>query len=92
MEDIIIKILVEELGYKFESAVTTCKDLLDIKDTEIQKALLIWTQTREMTPVSSEGYDSISLISRMRYPSALLAIDMLRREPVRAKQLLKGFR
>lgn len=92
MEQAIITILIEELNYKPETARITCRDLLDIKDPEIQQALSVWVQKREMIPVSAEGYDAVSLTQRMRYPSALLAIDMLRTDPVRAKQVLKGFR
>jgi hypothetical protein len=92
MEEAIIRILTEELNYKPETAGKTCRDLMDIQDPEIREALHTWVQTREMTPVSAEGYDAVSLTKRLRYPSALLAIEMLRTEPARAKQLLKGFR
>lgn len=92
LEEMIIRILIEELKYKPETAKQTCQDLLEIKDTEIQQALSAWVQTREMTPVSAEGYDAVSLSRRMKYPSSLLAIDMLRKEPIKAKQALKGFR
>lgn len=92
MKDKIVNILTEELNYKPESAHITCQDLLNIQDSEIQQALSVWVRTRVMTPVSAEGYDAVSLTQKMHYPSALLAIDMLRKEPDRAKQLLKGFR
>ena len=92
MEQEIFRILTEELNYKPETAQITCRDLLDIQDEEIRDALSVWVKTREMIPVSAEGYDAVSLTRRLRYPSALLAIDMLRKEPDRAKQALKGFR
>ena len=92
MEDSIISILINELNYKPEIAIETCRDLLEIQDFEIRQALSVWVQTREKPSVTAEGYDAALLSRRMHYPSALLAIDMLRKEPTRAKQLLKGFR
>lgn len=92
MEQSLLRILIHELHYKTEAAQITCQDLLEIEDPEIRQALVQWIRTREMTPICAEGYDTVSLARRMRYPSALLAIDMLRKEPDRAKPLLKGFR
>ena len=92
MEEIILRILVEELKYTNKAAIATCHDLLEIQDSEIHEALLLWIRTRKMIPIYAEGYDAVTLTRKMRYPSALLAIDMLRREPDKAKQALKGFR
>jgi len=88
----LLDILLYELNYKAEAAQVTCCDLLEIEDPEIERALNLWIKTREMTHVIAENYDAVVLTRRMHYPSALLAIDMLRKEPIRAKQLLRGFR
>ena len=92
MEEAIIRILTEELNYKPETAEVTCRDLMAVQDPEIRQALAEWVETRKMTPVSAEGFDAVALTRRMRYPSALLAIDMLKKEPERARKLLRGFR
>ena len=92
MEEKLLKILTEELHYSPRSAQITCRDLLEIRDPEIRQALSAWAETRETAPASAEGFDAVSLSRRMYYPSALLAIDLLRRDPDRTKRLLKGFR
>ena len=92
MEKKIIGILESELGYSSREAEVTCRDLMAIQDPEISRALYIWTQTRKTTRVTAGGYDAVALCARMYYPSALLAIDMLRKDPVRAARLLRGFR
>lgn len=92
MQERIIKILMEELNYKKEAAIVTSRDLLEVQDEEIHEALLLWINTRKMTPVMEAGFDAVALTGIMTYPSALLAIHMLRKEPERAKRLLKGFR
>ena len=92
MEEKLLSILLNELNYNPAAAEVTCRDLLAVEDPEIKRALAIWVETKEQKHVIVEGYDAVMLTRRMRYPSALLAIDMLRKEPARAKQLLKGFR
>lgn len=92
MKTQLLGILLNELNYSPAAAEVTCCDLLAIEDPEIQHALAIWVESREQQKVIAEGYDTVMLTRRMRYPSALLAIHMLRKEPERAKQLLKGFR
>lgn len=92
MEEKIIGILVGELGYSPREAEVTCRDLMGIQDPEIRQALVVWTQTRRATRVVAGGYDTAVLSARMHYPSALLAIDMLRKDPVRTAKLLRGFR
>lgn len=87
-----MNILINELNYKPEIARATCHDLMAIQDPEIRQALLEWVQTRKRSSVIAEDYDAALLSQKMHYPSALLAIDMLRSEPLRAKQLLRGFR
>ncbi|MBP3452309.1 MAG: hypothetical protein J6M20_01160 [Clostridia bacterium] len=92
MREQIIKILMDELKYSRYSAEVTSDDLLAIQDDDIRKALMRWLALREMTPVSAEGYDAVQLTDRMSYPSALLAIELLKKEPLVAKKMLKGFR
>ena len=91
MKEHIIKILMDELNYSQRVAEVTARDLLEIRDGETRQALMRWLAYREMTPVSAEGYDAIQLTDRMTYPSALLAIEMLKTDPQTAK-ILKGFR
>ena len=92
MRERLIQILIDELNYKPEVARITSEDLLEIQDPELKETLKKWVHTREIIPIREGSFDIISLMKRMRFPSALLAIDMLRREPDRAKLLLKGFR
>ena len=92
MKDQLIQILIQELNYRPEVALITSKDLLEIDDPELKESLERWVKTREISPIKEGSFDLISLANRIRFPSALLAIDMLRREPDRAKPLLKGFR
>ena len=90
MEEIIMKILTGELSYTEKEARITCHDLLAIQDGEIRQALMLWMLTREMTPVSAEGFDAVTLTEQMYYPSALLAIDLLRKDPAPVKGMLMG--
>ena len=92
MKDQLIQILIRELKYRPEVALITSDDLLEIEDPELKESLARWIQTREISEIREGQFDLVSLAQRMRFPSALLAIDMLRREPDRAKMLLKGFR
>lgn len=92
MREQIIKVLMNELNYSKHAAEVTSDDLLAIQDDEIRKALMRWLALREMTPVSAEGFDAVQLTDRMKYPSALLAINMLKKDPEMAKKMLKGFR
>lgn len=92
MKDQLIQILIRELKYRPEVALITSDDLLEIEDPELKESLEKWIQTREISQIKEGQFDLITLAKRMRFPSALLAIDMLRREPDRAKVLLKGFR
>lgn len=92
MEERIREILVRELDYSPREAQVTCRDLMNIQDPEIRQALSLWAQTREMTRVTAGKYDAVALTARMHYPSALLAIDMLRKNPERTEKLLRGFR
>lgn len=91
MQESIISILMNELNYSRKSAEITSNDLLQIQDAEIRQALMRWLAFREMTPVAELGYDAVQLTDRMTYPSALLAIEMLRKDP-KAAAMLKGFR
>lgn len=92
MKEQIINLLMNELNYSRHSAEVTSDDLLAIQDNDLRKALMRWLALREMTPVSAEGYDAVQLTDRMSYPSALLAIDLLKKEPLLAKKMLKGFK
>lgn len=92
MKEQITAILMDELNYSRYAAEITSADLLAIQDEDIRKALMRWLAFREMAPVSAEGYDAVQLTDRMTYPSALLAIDMLKKEPLVAKKMLRGFR
>lgn len=92
MREQIIRILMNELNYGQHSAEVTSDDLLKIQDIETRQALMRWLAFREMAPVTAEGYDAVQLTDRMTYPSALLAIEMLKKEPQIAKKMLKGFR
>lgn len=92
MKDQLIQILIRELKYRPEVALITSDDLLEIEDPELKESLEKWIQTREISQIKEGQFDLITLAKRMRFPSALLAIDMLRREPDRAKVLLEGFR
>ena len=91
MQENIISILMNELNYNRKSAEITSNDLLQIQDEEIRQALMRWLAFREMTPVAEQGYDAVQLTDRMTYPSALLAIEMLRKDP-KSATMLKGFR
>ena len=92
MREQVTRILMDELKYSKHAAEVTSEDLLNIQDAEIRQSLMRWLALREMTPVAAEGYDAIQLTDRMTYPSALLAINMLRKEPIMAKRMLKGFK
>lgn len=92
MKEQIIRILMNELNYSQRAAEVTADDLLAVQDAEIRRALMRWLECREMTPVAAEGYDAVQLTGIMKYPSALLSIDMLKKDPQTAKQLLRGFK
>lgn len=91
MKEQLIGILMNELNYNRHEAEITSDDLLRIQDEEIRRALMRWISSREMTSVAAEGYDAVRLTDRMSYPSALLAVQMLKTRPETAKRLLKGF-
>ena len=92
MVEQIKRLLMEELNYTQHEADVTCRDLMGIQDPEVRQALMRWLAYREMSPVAAEEFDAVRLCDRMTYPSALLAIDAIRRKPEAARILREGFR
>ncbi len=93
-----MKQLVETLvkrGYPIEAAEQTAVNLQKMAP-ELKEALDIWLTKFTMPIIEVEGYSTDGLMSRfkgMTYPAALLTLDWLIREPIKAKQIIeKGIR
>ncbi len=84
------KVLIDR-GYPEKAALQVAEKFASLSG-QFKNAAQEWLATGKETDVASNGYSTKSLMEEfpgMTYPAALLTIDWLERDPVKAKQTIK---
>lgn len=91
LKEKIKEILIRELGYSEYVAELTAKDLMDLKP-ELKGALAEWLDNRREEVISICGISTKDLIEdkEMTYPSALISLNWVLRDPEKAIPELKN--
>lgn len=86
-----IKQILIERGYPESPAALVAEKLTHIS-TVLKPALDLWLKDGKETEMSAEGISTSGLMAKqkgMTYPAALLSIDWLLREPMKAKAIIE---
>ena len=77
------EVLMQKEGYSPHSAESTAKDLENIKDSEISRALILWIDTGKKTNISRGPFSCRQLMTdlQMKYPATLIFLDWYCEDP-----------